>query len=186
MIQGSITELIPATLAERREVYDWCFNSDTTKYHAGENYPNNEIPTFEEFCEDYEDYYFEDTGKNRGKGFIITHENKKIGFINYACYHLKPHKAELDIWLNSESNLGKGYGTDAIVSLCNYLASELGIQELIMRPSGKNTSATKSYSKAGFEKTDVLPSYYLLDEYIEAYGDGDYGAEETVTMIKRV
>lgn len=185
MIKGNLVELVPASLDKRHDIYNWCFNADTSKYHAGEEFQSIEIPTFEEFCEDYEDYYFTGEKIDHGRGFIIVADGVEVGFTNYACLHLKPYMAELDIWLNSEKHLGKGYGVDAITALCDYLHSQLGVKELILRPSRKNEGAVKSYKRAGFEEADITPSYYLLDEFVDVYGSGDYGEEETVTMIKR-
>ena len=185
MIPGTLTTLTPATLPDRPNIYNWCFRSETSKYHSGADFSNGPIPTFEEFCEDYEDYYFTGSEIAKGRGFIIMFGEEAVGFISYCSFHLKPFKSELDIWLNSEKYLGKGFGTDAIISLGDYLNKELGIKELIMRPSNKNINAIKSYKKAGFEEYDIPPSEYLLAEYVSVYGDGDYGVDETVLLIKK-
>ena len=186
MIKGKLINLIPATLQDRQNVYEWCFHSETTKSHSGlPKYPNNPIPTFEEFCEDYADYYFTGSSLHDGRGFIIMRGEEQLGFISYASFHVKQNKSELDIWLNCEANCGKGFGTDAVVSLGNYLNEIQGIDELIIRPSAKNTRAVKSYKKAGFVEFDGTPDYYLLDEYVSLYGDGDYGAEESMLLVKK-
>jgi len=186
MIIGNIIKLIPAVLDDRQKVYEWCFHSETTKYHFGPpNYPDTPAPTFEEFCDDYMDYFFTGSNLEKGRGFIITCNENAVGFISYCSYHLKPRKAELDVWINREENCGKGFGTDALISLGNYLNQELGICELIIRPSIKNTSAIKSYKKSGFEESNMSASDYLTDEYLALYGDGDYGADKTALLIKR-
>jgi len=186
-IKGNTIELIPATLNDREDIYNWCFRCETTKSHAGlPNFPDVVIPTFDEFYEDYVDYFFTGTAPENGRGFIVAHNGVAVGFISYTCFHLKPHRAELDIWLNSETNCGKGFGTDAIVLLSDFLNKTLGIRELIMRPSVKNVRAIKSYQKSGFEVSDESPSDYLLEEYVALYGDGDYGAGGDVLLVKKV
>jgi len=185
MIKGEKIQLIPTTLAERKTVYEWCFHSETTHFHAGPpDYTDSEIPTFEEFCEDYADYFFTGEKPNDGRGFTIVYNGESVGFVSYCCYHLKPGKAELDIWISRNVYCGKGFGTDALVSLGDYLHQKLEINELIMRPSLKNERAIKSYQKAGFELSNAQPSDYLLEEYLNLYDDGDYGADATATMIK--
>ncbi|MCL2397211.1 MAG: GNAT family N-acetyltransferase [Defluviitaleaceae bacterium] len=187
MIKGSIIDLVPAALDDRPKVYEWCFHSETTKYHIGPPaYPDTHIPTFEEFCDDYVDYFFTGAKPNSGRGFIITHSKEPIGFVSYCSYHLKPHKSELDIWMNSEANCGKGFGTDALIALGDYLGQVLGITQLIMRPSVKNINAIRSYKKTGFKESNAPACDYLLEEYIPLYGDGDYGADETVLLIKQL
>ena len=186
MIKGNIIDLVPATLDDRQKIYEWCFHSETTKSHFGPpNYPNVTIPSFEEFYEEYAPYFFTGTSPADGRGFMIVHDGEPVGFISYCSFHLKPKKSELDLWMNLEVNCGKGFGTDAIISLSDYLISAMGISEIIMRPSRKNTRAIRSYKKAGLEESDMQPGEYLLDEYLSVYGDGDYGEGETALLIKR-
>lgn len=189
MIKGKKITLIPATLADRQNVYEWCFMSETTKSHAGPpDYPEIPIATREEFFDDvggYADYYFTGTQPERGGGFIITHNEAPVGFISYSAFHLLPRKAELDIWMNSEAHCGKGFGTDAIVALGDYLNQALGIQELIMRPSIKNFRANRSYEKAGLKKSEMCPEEYLRTEYVSVFGEGDYGIDGTALLVKR-
>jgi len=187
MIKGDKIELIPATLDDRQKAYEWCFHSETTKSHSGPpDYPENPILTYEEFCEKgYEDYYFTGENPKGGGGFFIVTEGEYIGFISYSCFHLKPGNAELDNWIKNEENCGKGFGTDAIITLGNHLHKTLGIHTLIMGPSVKNARAIRAYEKAGLIKTNQRMCDFLLPEYLSVYGDGDYGVEQTAVCVKR-
>ena len=144
------------------------------------------IPAFAEFYDDYVDCFFNGTELNNGRGFIIMHDKEPVGFISYCSFHLKTNKSELDIRMNCEANCGKGFGTDAIISLADHLGSTMGIRKIIMRPSLKNARAIRYYKKAGLEEVAKAPGDYLLDEYISLYGEGDYGADETALLVKRV
>ena len=187
MIKGTRVNLLPATLNDRQKIYEWCFHCETTKSHSGPpDYPNVHIPTFEEFYDEYADYFFTGNSPTDGRGFIIQFEGTDVGFVSYCSFHLKPHKSELDIWMNSEAHCGRGFGTDAIIALADYLGEILGIREFIMRPSVKNLRAVASYKKAGFEESEMQPGDYLLDEYLVCYGDGDYGTGETALLVKRI
>ena len=188
MIHKNNVELIPATLDDKHKIYEWCFHSETTKSHSGPpDYPENPISSCEEFFdEDYADYFFTGFQPEKGRGYLISVGGKPIGFISYCSFHLKPKNAELDIWMSREANCGKGFGVDAIVSLGVYLNKYMGIHELIMRPSARNSRAIRAYRKAGFETTDKLPSDYLLDEYIPLYGAGDYGEGEDLLLVKKM
>lgn len=190
MIKGSKIKLIPATLDDRLKIYEWCFQSETTKSHAGlPDYPDIPIPTYEEFYASddggYTEYYFTGTKPKDGRGFLIINENEAIGFVSYCAFHLKPAIAELDIWINTEANCGNGFGVDALISLGDYLNEEMGFRELIIAPSIKNTRAVRAYEKAGFKRTDKAVSDFLLDEYVTLLGDGDYGADETAVLVKQ-
>jgi len=185
MIKGKLIDLQPATLDDRRKVYDWCFHSEITKSHAGQpDYPDVHIPSYDEFYNDYLDYFFIGQELNKGRGSMIMQNNTAIGFISYTSFHLKPHWAELDIWMCSEDNCGKGYGTDAIISLGNFICDTQNITKQIMRPALKNTRAITSYKKAGFEESNIPPTDYLLKEYITLYADGDYGSGNTALLLK--
>ena len=187
MIKGKKITLIPAALADRQNIYDWCFHCETTQCHSGPpDYPNVPIRSFAEFYEDYADYFFTGAQPEKGLGFLIVHKGEAVGFISHCAFHLQPHKSELDIWLNSEAHCGKGFGTDAVLALADYLTETLGIRECIMRPSVKNARAVASYKKAGFAESDMPPSGYLGVEYLERCGDGDYGDGETALLVRRV
>ncbi len=187
MIQGNLIELHPAALEDKRRVYEWCFHSETTKSHAGPpDYPNAPISSWEEFFDDkegYADYYFTGEKPEDGRGYLITRGGEAIGFVSYSCFHLKKGWAELDIWMNSEAHCGKGYGTDALIALGKHLNRALAVQKAIMRPSIKNARANRSYAKAGFLPSDMRPGEYLRDEYVEAFGGGDYG-DESALLVK--
>lgn len=50
MIKGNKTILKAATLADRQRVYDWCFQSETTKSHSGPpDYPEKRLRLFKSF-----------------------------------------------------------------------------------------------------------------------------------------
>lgn len=123
MIRGRKVILVPATLGDKPRVYAWCFNSETTKSHAGPppDYPHTPIPSFEEFYSDYVDYCFTGAQPQNGRGFIIQHGGESVGLISYCSYHMKPNKSEFDIWMNSETHCGKGLGSDALCPWGNFL-----------------------------------------------------------------
>lgn len=187
MINGKKISLVPATLDDRRKVYEWCFHSDTTKSHSGPpDYPEIPIVTYAEFCDKhYEDYFFTGSRPRDGRGFLITHQAAPVGFISYSSFHLRESLAEFDIWMNCETNCGKGFGVDALVALGDFLNGTMDIHRLIIAPSNRNVRAIKSYEKAGFKKSDKAMSDFLLDEYVDIYGGGDYGIDGTAILEKR-
>ena len=188
MIKGNKIVLIHATLRDRQRVYDWCFHSETTRCHSGPpDYPETPIATPEEFFQEnggYEEYYFTGACPQDGRGFIILHGEEPVGFVSYASFHLKPHVAELDIWMNSEAHCGKGFGTDALIALAGYLHENLGVNELIMRPSARNARAIRAYNKAGFLPAAQPIEHYMAAEYLPTFAAGDYGPGGDVLLVK--
>lgn len=176
-----------ATLDDKRKSYEWLCLSDTTSSHMGApDYPENPIFTWEEFQEAFEDFYYTEEQKEQGAVMIAKHNDEEIGCLCYACFHLQPNSAELDIWFKSESVCGKGYGSKALKELIDYLHSTLNIKKFIIRPSEKNIRAVKSYEKAGFTRvTDKAATIkeYFKEEYFKEHGSGDYGYENTAVLI---
>lgn len=96
-------------------------------------------------------------------------------------------KIELDIWLKAKEYCGKGYGIRALVALCDYLKQEFNIHDFIIRPAAKNIRAIRAYEKAGFQKVqgndkEKTVKEFLLTEYLNEYGSGDYGFEDTEVL----
>lgn len=186
MIKGSIITLHPATRKDRWRIYNWCFHSETTKSHSGPpDYPEKPIATYQEFCDEYyEKYYFTGTQPRKGQGFLIVNKEEAVGFISYSSFHMKPATAELDIWMKDEMNCGKGYGNDAIQTLCDYLNQQLKMKLFVLAPATKNIRAIRSYEKAGFRRSKTPMTHFLKSEYVSVYGSGDYGIEETTILVR--
>ncbi|MGL4695880.1 GNAT family N-acetyltransferase [Enterococcus larvae] len=185
-MKGQKVVLVPAELNDRRRVYEWCFQSETTKSHTGPpDYPEKSIASYEEFCaEYYEEYFFTGAKPEDGRGYLIVYEDTAVGFISYSSFHVKAGIAELDIWMDSEANCGMGFGTDAILILSEFLNRANGISELIIAPAMQNKRAVRSYEKAGFTHSAKAMVDFLESNYVALYGSGDYGLEETALMVK--
>lgn len=173
---------------ERWKAYEWLCRSDTTPLHLGPPaYPEHPVPTWEEFREDFAEWYFDEAGRARGSVMIIEDDGEEIGFLCYACFHLRPGRAELDIWLAARRHCGRGRGVAALELLVAYLGAAWGVSRFIIRPSEKNTRAIRAYEKAGFvraaDKAGTVDAY-LREEYRAAYGAGDYGFEETAVLTR--
>lgn len=176
-----------ATIDEKRKTDEWmCLSDAVTSHMGGETFPMNPIPTWEEFEEAFEDFYYTESGRASGSVMVILNDNKEVGCTCYACFHIRERMAELDIWLKSESECGKGVGTQALKDTIDYLHKEAGIDKFLIRPSERNLRAIASYRKAGFiycnHKEEVLRKYYHPD-YFDTYKEGDYGFTDTAVLI---
>ena len=178
-----------ATISERKKTYEWLCLSDTANMHMGApDYPENPIPDWTQFQNDFEHFYYMEYGRDKGSVMIIENDGKEIGCLCYACFHVKPNTAELDIWLKEKKYCGKGFGPHALQLLVQYLIEMQGIECFIIRPSEKNTRAIAAYEKSGFirvmdkEKTIMK---YVKKEYINEFGPGDYGFKNTAVLLMK-
>ena len=137
-------------------------------------FPEAPTPTWEQFCADYQDYFFDGSRPEVWRSFIIEHAGEAVGHINYQI-DAQCSFAELDIWMRDSSCCGHGWGSAALCILCDQVRATLGIREFILRPSARNARAIKSYERAGFERHAMSDA-----QMQERYGPGEY--RDTVVM----
>ncbi len=167
-------------MSDRRPVYEWLAESDVTASMTGPpNYPDIPVPTWDEFCADYLPHYFDDSEPYAGRCFIIVAGGLDVGVVCYNAIEEKRRLTELDIWLRSEADCGKGYGSDALRLLCQHLHEAYGVREFIIRPSERNRRAIAAYRRAGFERLPLT-----ADEQRTQFGEVDF--VDSVVLLKRV
>ena len=166
MLTGKKTTLRLATFDDREKIYNWLAHSDiTSKMMGPPDFPDNDIPTWEFFVQDYNSQFFDNNDPDNGKSFIIEAGGEEVGHINYGEIDRATNTVELDIWLRSSEYLNMGYGTDAIRAVCKYLFTKLGCQRIIIAPSGRNKDAVRAYKKCGFLETEEIPKNFVPDYY---------------------
>ena len=151
MLIGATTVLREATEADRQIVFEWLAHSDLTPSIMGlPRFPDHPIPTWEEFCADYRPHYFDDSQQDEGRCFIIVTGETDIGVVCYNTLRTD-RTTDVDIWLRSEADCGKGAGSDALRTLTDYLSREFGVTRVVISPSARNHRAIAAYKKAGFQ-----------------------------------
>ena len=172
--------LRPATQEDKGMIFKWLAESDITPSFMGPPYfPDNPVPTWEEFCADYKPHFFNNSSPKSGRCFIIIVDFIPVGQVNYDNIDKHHKRTELDIWMSCEANCGKGYGPDALKALCEFLFRVFGTSEFVIRPSARNNRAIHAYEKAGFQVADLTP-----EEQKTQYGPGDYS--DSVVLIKYI
>ena len=175
LIYNKNIKIRPATLMDKRKIFDWLTNSNLTEEMIGlPNYPDSKIPTWDEFAKDYPDHYFTDSNPLKGRCFIILNKEDEVGQINYNAIDHITNITYLDIWLSDKKHTRKGIGTEAIKLLCEFLFKKHNCEQIHISPSKRNINAIKAYEKAGFEMTDIK-----LDESEMDYVDN-------VVLIKKM
>jgi RimJ/RimL family protein N-acetyltransferase len=163
-LTGDIIKLRPAAIRDRKNIFLWLTHSNLTKEMIGSpKYPDSRIPNWDEFINDYLEFYFDGSQPLKGQCFIIVENEQDIGQINHNEINLVEKSADLDIWLSDKVHTGKGYGTEAIKIMCNYLNKNFGCRKILMSPSKRNIRAIRSYEKAGFVRTDEKPDSFYMD-----------------------
>ncbi|MFP4473574.1 MAG: GNAT family N-acetyltransferase [Candidatus Omnitrophota bacterium] len=179
-IKGSKIKLRPAVLPERRLIYAWLAKSDLTPSFMGPpDYPDSYIPTFKEFCQDYKESFFMPAGNRSGRNFIIIANNIRVGTIGYDLFDDRKLRLVLDIWMRAEKYCGKGYGTDALTTICGFLNKRYGIKNFYILPSSRNKRAIAAYRKSGFK-----PIKMSRNAAKKEFGVDIYDCHDNIVMRK--
>ncbi|OON67833.1 hypothetical protein B0919_16760 [Hymenobacter sp. CRA2] len=141
--------LRPLTPADKESFYQWAVRSDATPYIFGPQ-GTEQLPTWEELFTDYQPHYFDSSDPLQGQSFGILVDGRLIGQINYDGIESLDNSTELDIWIASSPDTSRGYGTDALNTLVDYLFAHLGVEVCTIVPAASNTRAVRTYEKAGF------------------------------------
>ncbi len=156
-LMGAYISLRPLTVKERPLFFRWATQSAATPFWYGELY-GDEVPDYPDFKHDWQKHYFDGSAPRKGRCFAILLMGKPIGEINYNEFHSLDRSVELDIIIADEINMGKGYGSDAIHTLVQYLFTEMDIDICRIEVVTRNPRAIRAYEKAGFIKTLTYPA----------------------------
>lgn len=176
-ISGSKVVLQRASATDRARVYEWLIGSDlTATMMGGTMYPDYPLPSFDDFGVRYPDSYFDGSRPYAGRMFLLGVEGKDVGCISHGPIDLRNDVVELDIWLVERRVAGRGYGSEALIMLCDWLQSSYGVNRFLVRPSRRNVKALRAMRRAGFRETDLpardvaaklsLPSGRYADEVL--------------------
>jgi diamine N-acetyltransferase len=179
-IDGQRVRLRPATLDDRCMIYRGLARSDVTDILLG--HPSQDrtpLLSYEAFCDDYKQHFFNDSWPEGGRCFVIEVDGKAIGQVNYNDIETERNRTELDIWMFAEEHCGHGYGTEALRLLCEYLRCVFQVGGFVIKPSAANPRAIGAYEKAGFSKTS-LPEKEAVREY------GKKDGIDTVYMTRNI
>ncbi|GAB4465729.1 MAG: hypothetical protein OHK0044_04750 [Burkholderiaceae bacterium] len=159
---GRKASLRRATAADRPLVYAWLVESDLTPNRMGlPLYPDHPPPSYAQFSEDYEPYFFEGSRPFDGRGLVIRTEGADVGFIAHRRIDLRRDVVELDLWLAGRRHGGRGLGSEALALACEWLQENFGVNRFVLRPSRRNVRAVRAIRRAGFRETD-LPAHEVI------------------------
>ncbi len=86
---------------------------------------------------------------------IKTDAGDYLGNIELRDIEYRSGRGELGIILGERSCWGKGYGTDAVVTLCRFAFEELRFHRIYARVLENNERAQRLFSSCGFRKEGV-------------------------------
>jgi len=147
IIKGEKVTLRPMTADEIPLFYKWATRSDATPFW----YEDGVIPTLEQFLDDWQPHYFNSSQPEAGRCFAIIVDGRAIGQVNYNQIDRTNDSVELDIIIANDADKSKGYGSDALKTLSQYLIEDMNIKIPYIIPVISNHRAIRAYQKAGFK-----------------------------------
>ena len=91
------------------------------------------------------------------------HIPRPIGVVHFHGIDNTEKSAEYGIYIGEEDALGKGYASEAAVLAMEYAKESLKLKKVILRAFASNIPAIRSYSHAGFVKTEDVPQVLCSD-----------------------
>ncbi len=164
MITGSRIILREKRLADARDDYAWETDPELAQLDAA---PIPDI-AFPQFLSEY-------TSQLRhfpliSRRFAVdTLDGKHIGNCSYHNISETNGEAELGIMIGNRDYWDKGYGTDAVTTLVNYVFRQTDLNRIYLKTLESNTRAQKCFQKCGFTPYEHLPkdgySFVLMETY---------------------
>jgi len=87
---------------------------------------------------------------------ILTKDGRPIGNTGIEQVSWKYRRATIGIMIGEKDCWGKGYGSDAIITVLRYCFEELGMRRVDLITDSENYRAQKAYKKCGFQVEGVM------------------------------
>jgi RimJ/RimL family protein N-acetyltransferase len=164
VIDGRKVRLCPKRLSDATRDYAWQTDAELARLEAA-------IPltaSFNRYLQEYAAIL--NSGDTGGYQFAIdTIEGEHIG--NCACYGIDGRlgEAEVGIIIGNRDYWGQGYGTDAFLTLVDYIFTQTELQRLFLKTLDSNLRAQRCFAGCGFSACGRLLqdgySFVLMELY---------------------
>ena len=145
MIIGSKIILREKRMDDARDDYAW--EIDPELAHLDAISPTT--ITFSQFLSDYTDQ-LDSFLSIRHRFAVDTLAGKHIGNCCYYNISETEGEAELGIMIGDRDYWSKGYGTNAVATLVNYIFCQTNLNRIYLKTLESNTRAQKSFQKCDF------------------------------------
>jgi RimJ/RimL family protein N-acetyltransferase len=145
LLRGARVNLRRPTLDDAARIFNWERDDVVWRYDPHRPYSSS----MAEFLPLYERNYVQ--GNGRQFWFIIEDEkHHPIGTITYFNLDYRIGHAEIGLGIGDKSSWGKGYGTEAIRTLVQYLFTLPGLRRVYAETAAANRPSRRAFARAGF------------------------------------
>jgi len=151
VILGNKTRLREKELGDARRDYNWHMDRELARMDASPLL----WTSFKEYLSDYA-AQLRSPVPSRRIFAILTLDAKHIGNCSYYNINEKRREAELGIMIGDRDYWGKGYGTDAVITLVNNIFLDTKLVQVHLKTLDWNYRAHKCFEKCGFQRCGFL------------------------------
>ncbi len=145
MIKGTRIRLRHKKLSDARNDYTWQTDPELAQLDA---VPQLTIG-FAQYLIDHA-WELRFSSHTRRRFAIETLEGKHIGNCSYYNINETEGTAELGIMIGNRDYWDKGYGTDTVITLVNYVFQKTNLNRIYLKTLESNTRAQKCFAKCNF------------------------------------
>lgn len=154
-MNGKLIELKPFERHHIAKLVEWRNDPEVAYWSAGGE------PEFELITAEEAENFFSSNVKNASKldsymFAIYTLKGEHIGVADYRDVERIKRSCTIGVMIGEKDYWGKGYGTDAIRVLTEYLFNGLNIRRIQLDTWSGNERAVKAYRKCGFTEEGRL------------------------------
>lgn len=154
MLTGEKVDLVAAERAYVPMYVKWINDPDVTRW----------LKTDPPLSVEMEHAWVDRLRRERKMTFtILTKDGRPIGNLGIEDISWRYKRATIGIMIGEKELWGKGYGTDAIMTLLRYCFEELGIRRVELITDSENLRAQRAYQKCGFKVEGVMRQYRCKD-----------------------
>ncbi|MQA00291.1 MAG: GNAT family N-acetyltransferase [Dehalococcoidia bacterium] len=161
-LEGERTRLRPPDLSEAPRFLEWIADTEVRHLIGGTAYPMT-LAAEEEWLRSkseisWDNGMFLAIDATDAPGGAPVH----IGSIELRKLHAEARSGEVGMMIGERAYWGRGYGTDALRTLCRFAFEELDLHRLELGVAEYNPRAQRAYEKVGF----VVEGRLRQDSYI--------------------
>ena len=152
-LEGKLTVLRAIEENDRDMLLELINDRETEKMIGGFSFPVSKI--------EQEQWIKNQVGNKTTLRYVVADKNQLetgLGTVILSDIDYKNGVAQVHIKMAKNGGRGKGYGTDALNVLTNYVFNELRLNCLYAEVLEYNTISQKLFSRCGFKKEAVLRS----------------------------
>ena len=98
-------------------------------------------------------------------GIFLKKDRRHIGNIRLSGFSKTYKRVDLGIMIFNKKQWFKGYGTESLIAICDYILKVLRFHKICAGYYSINKGSHKMFKKAGFKVEGVLKDHYIFNSH---------------------